>query len=93
MGKNLVNYLDDYLFCCLLKQYCNYQVQTFLDTCKEINFPVSLEKTFWGDTKMTFLGFLIDTIRQIVGIPVEKITRALNLIEFVLNKANRKITV
>ena len=45
--KDLLNYLDDFLFVALLKALCDKQVSTFLDICKTINFPVSLEKTFW----------------------------------------------
>ena len=47
-GQDLVNYLDDYLFIALLEAWCNQQLQVFLDTCKDINFPVSLKKDFLG---------------------------------------------
>ena len=39
--KNLVNYLDDFLFAALLKLLCNNQVRDFLEVCKMIQFPVS----------------------------------------------------
>ena len=86
--EDLVNYLDDYLFAALMRAWCNKQVQIFLDICKRINFPVSMEKTFWGSTSITFLGLLIDAINQIVSVPVEKIKTALSLINQVLNKRN-----
>ena len=79
--KKLVNYLDDYLFAALMKLLSNNQVKTFLQVCEEIAFPVSLDKTFWGATRMTFLGLLIDTINQCVCIPVEKIQKAVSLID------------
>ena len=47
----------------------------FLQICNKINFPVALEKTFWGATQLIFLGLLIDTVRQLICIPVEKIQR------------------
>ena len=56
--KSNVNYLNDYLFAAALKQACDNQVQVFLDICKEINFPVAFEKTFWGTTMLVFLGLL-----------------------------------
>ena len=59
----LVNYLDDFFFVALHKALCDEQVQQFLDVCQEINFPVSLEKTFWGTLILIFLGLLIDTDR------------------------------
>ena len=85
-GKPLVNYLDDYFFAALLASLCNHQLDTFLEVCKEINFPVALEKTFWADTLMTFLGLLLDSERQIICIPVEKICKATNMIDTILHK-------
>ena len=79
-GKKNVNYLDDFLFVALLKLLCNNQVRLFLKICETINFPISLEKTFWSCTKLTFLGMLIDSVNQLVCIPEEKITKAVTLI-------------
>ena len=91
--KNLVNYLDDYLFAALRKLLCNDKVKEFLRVCEEVCFPVSLEKTFWATTKLTFLGLLIDTINQCVCIPVDKVSRAVELIDSILSKKSRKITL
>ena len=90
-GKLPINYLDDYFFVALLKAMCDQQIQNFLDICAEIGFPVSMEKTFWGTTSLTFLGLLIDTVREIVAIPTEKIERAKTLIKDMMN--SRKTTV
>ena len=89
--KKVINYLDDYLFAALIRAICNGQVEVFLEICAFINFPVSMEKTFWGCTCLTFLGLLIDTVKQLVCIPVEKVERAIELIESTKNK--RKITL
>ena len=91
--KANVNYLDDYLFAATLKRLCDLQIRAFLAVCKEINFPVALEKTFWGETSMTFLGMLLDTIKQVVGIPMDKLEKAMNWVEFFLNKKNKKAMV
>ena len=88
-----INYLDDFFFVALLKAICDEQVATFLETCKFINFPVSMEKTIWGQTCLTFLGFLIDTVNQIIAVPMEKISRAINMITYVLNKPKKSITL
>ena len=90
-GKRVINYLDDYFFAALCKLLCDLQVQSFLDLCKCINFPVSIEKTFWGTTRLTFLGMLIDTIPQIIAIPEDKILKAECLIDEIL--ANKRTTV
>ena len=97
-GKPLINYLDDYLFISLLKRMCNEQLHCFLQICEAINFPVLAEKTEFASTCTIFLGFLIDSVKQIIGIPLEKISRAVNMIEYILGKselprAKRKITV
>ena len=89
--KRVTNYLDDFLFAALLRYLCNMQVCTFMKICNFIHFPVNLEKTFWGATRLTFLGLLIDTVKQIVCIPEEKINRAKEMIEMVLSK--KKITI
>ena len=54
--KNLVNYLDDFLFAQLFKLLCNRQVDEFPRVCDMIAFPVSLEKNFLGDYQTGFLG-------------------------------------
>ena len=86
-----INYLDDFLFAALIKLLCNQQLQMFLNICQQVNFPVSIEKTFWGTTVITFLGFLINTVTQTVSIPIEKVQKAQVLIENILKK--RKPTV
>ena len=88
-----VNYLDDFFFVALIKTICDGHINVFLKTCDEIKFPVSLEKTFWGTTILTFLGLTIDTKAQMVCIPEEKITRAIEMINYALNKKSKKITL
>ena len=90
-GYQNVNYLDDFFFVALLKLLCNGQIKTFLEVCKKINFPVSMEKTFWGSTTITFLGLLIDTAKQIISVPIDKVNRALIMISKMLKK--RKTTL
>ena len=91
--KENVNYLDDFFFVALMKTLCDGQVQTFLDVCEQIKFPVSMEKTFWSTTNLTFLGLLIDTVNQLICIPTEKIDKAKDLISRTLNKRSKKITL
>ena len=78
-NKPNLNYLDDYLFCKIMKVLCDEQVNHFLWVCGQIKFPVSLEKTFWGTQLLVFLGFLLDTVNRRVGIPLEKISKALTM--------------
>ena len=89
--KPVINYLDDYFFAALTALLCNRQIDVFLDICKTINFPVSLEKTFWSTTTIIFLGFLIDSINQTISIPLDKVEKAKTIINSILS--SRKITV
>ena len=88
-----VNYLDDFFFADFFKIDCNKQIQKFVEICTEINFPVSEEKTFWGTTKLSFLGLLIDTISQLICIPTEKIIKAEQIITNILTAKRKKITL
>ena len=91
--KPNVNYLDDYLFAAAIKRLCDLQINMFLQICEEISFLVALEKTFWGTTRLTFLGLLLDTVRQVICIPMDKLIKATNWVDFFLNKKNKKATV
>ena len=91
--SNLVNYMDDFFFAALMKLLCNNQVKKFLEICGKISFPVSLEKTFWGTTKLGFLGLLIDIINQCVRIPIDKVQKAVTLIETILCNKSKKVTL
>ena len=88
-----VNYLDDFLFVALLWSLCNVQLDLFLEICRKINFPVSIEKTFRASSQTIFLGFLIDSVHQIILVPVEKIEKAQKLVESVLNRKSKKLTL
>ena len=92
-GLQNLNYLDDFFFVALIEFLCNHQIHTFLQVCDIIKFPVSLEKTVWATTLIAFLGLLIDTHEQKILIPIEKVTRALEIIRFIKTKKNRKITL
>ena len=92
-GNENVNYLDDFFFAALKKAWCDNIIQEFIQICGQIKFPVSLEKTFWGDQQVVFLGLLINTKLQIVCVPVEKVNRAIFLINKMLNKKNNKTTL
>ena len=43
-----VNYLDDFFFTHLLRWLCDEPVRIFLEVCRDIKFPVALEKTYWS---------------------------------------------
>ena len=87
----LSNYLDDFIFLAITMQACNSFVGVFLEVCKEINFPISKEKTEYVTEIIVFLGMLLDGQRRLIAIPEDKRLRALNLINLFLQK--KKATV
>ena len=64
-----------------------------MKVCDAICMPVNLDKTFWATTRLTFLGLLIDTILQMVFIPIEKVIKAKEMIDSVLSNKSRKVTL
>ena len=92
-GRRTINYLDDYLFVAFLKMLCDQQIKLFLEVCADINFPVSMEKTIWGETWVIFLGLLIDRRRRLICLPKEKILRVQKLIQVILGNKRSKATV
>ena len=92
-GHENVNYLDDFFFVALIKSVCDQDIQTFLDICQRIKFPVSMEKTEWGMQLITFLGLLIDTVNQIISIPPLKINKAVQQIDSLLTKSKTTLRV
>lgn len=91
IGAEIDWYLDDFFFVDGKLAVCNEQVNSFLEICVQINFPVSPEKTLWGSQIMTFLGLLINTLRQLVTIPVEKREKALMSISKVVRSKKIKV--
>ena len=90
-GRRAINYLDDFFFAALFHYVCNDNIAKFLEICNQINFPVSIDKTFWATTRLSFLGLLIDTVLQQVFIPVEKIDRAKYMIQDMLQKCKTTV--
>ena len=89
--KSINNYLDDFLFAALIKAVCVGHVNIFLDICKIINFPVALDKTFWGMQLLVFWGILINTITQTISISDDKRNKVVYQIHAIISK--QKMTV
>ena len=74
------NYLDDFLFLYISKEGCNKIVIIFLRVCKDIQFPVSIEKTEWSDSSMIFLGMLLNGCQHTLSISLERRNNILQLV-------------
>ena len=89
-GCAIMNYLDDFLFLAIAKILCNYMIDQYLELCKPLNLPVSLEKTKFADTIIVFLGIILNGKHLMLSIPVDKQCKALRLLNDLKGK---KVTV
>ena len=87
----LTNYLDDFLFLAMTILHRNWMIQSFLDLCDDIGVPIAKEKTEWACELIIFLGILLDGRNFKLGIPMEKHTRAIELLNYMISK--KKATV
>ena len=87
----LTNYLDDFLFIALRIAICNQMLKQFLQMCQYIGCPMSEDKTDWASPVITFLGTLLDGRRKLLSIPIEKIIKAGNLLQYAIDK--KKVTI
>ena len=46
-----------------------------MEVCEAIRFPLSKDKTFFGETCMVFLGLLLDSENRLVCVPSDKINK------------------
>lgn len=72
----LDHYLDDFIFMgSEHTQDCAALMSVFSDTCSELGVPIAEDKTMGPTTVLPFLGFIIDTVLQLVIIPKEKLEK------------------
>ena len=89
--KRSTNYLDDFLFIAATKVLCDALVGIFLDMCKRLNIPIALDKTYWGVTRLVFLGILLDGENLTLVVPWEKHVKALALLREFADKCKAKV--
>ena len=85
-GKELMNYLDDFLFLAYSKMICDGMITVFLETCKDLSLPVAWEKIEWSETVIVFLGILLDGKNLVLSLPIEKQKKALRLVNEMMHK-------
>ena len=90
-SQYLTNYLDGFLFFAFLKAECDHMLKQFLNICQKIGCPVSLEKTEWATSIITFLGLLLDGRFLKISLLVDKCQRVLSLLKWAINK--KKVTI
>lgn len=90
-GVDCVVYLDDGLQIGINRTNANENLGIYLGICKEINLPISKEKTEMATKMIKFLGLLINAIKNTVEVPADKVLKALNHIDQIVE--SKKVTV
>ena len=91
VGKGYtVHYLDDWLFISPQDiKFCRHVLAKFFALCSFLGIPVADEKTVLPCTCLTFLGLQIDTVKQEVQVPRDKLAACSDM----LHKVRRKTVV
>ena len=87
----LTNYLDDFLFIALSELLCNDMMTRFLEICELIGCPIAADKTEWGSVLMVFLGILLNGKTLTLSLPLDKRSKAINLLNYAIEK--KKVTI
>ena len=81
------HYLDDYITWGHGSGVCEQNLEVMLSYCQNLSYcqklgvPVSVEKCAAPSSKLTFLGFELDTISMAVRLPEEKLPRIKLLVQ------------
>lgn len=79
----VIHYLDDFLFCAppsAPAHQCKSQLQSAIQLCERLGFPVAMHKVEGPSPVLTFLGLELDTVKREVRLPQYKLTRLKGLI-------------
>ena len=87
----VMNYLDDFLFIAFTMAKCNELMRKFLEMCRMIGCQTSEDKTEWATDLITFLGMLLNGKACTISIPIDKVNKAINLLELTIQ--SKKVTV
>lgn len=89
--SKITNFLGDFLGAKLRQEECEANLEALLQICRTINLPMSTEETCNANQITAFLGLLIDTVRQTISVPAEKIEEAKGQLDIFVR--SKKVTV
>ena len=75
-SDSICHYADDFLFIGgknPVGKSCKELLECFQDVCRELGVLLAEDKTIEPTTCLTFLGLKIDSAKQMVSVPEEKI--------------------
>ena len=85
--------LDDFLFLNKSKIECQSYLDKFKALCEDIGVPLAMDKTFGPDQILEFLGILLDTIRMLASLPLDKVKKCKQEILQLLPAKIKKVRV
>ena len=84
--RYIIHYLDDFLILNSNSHSCAADLESFIKICESINIPLAPEKTVYPSQVIQFLGIEIDSVKQQLILPEDKINKCKNLIQTMLDK-------
>ncbi len=84
---DVVHYLDDWLFVGEAdSNQCQMMLEKFTDICEQLGVPLAKEKTVAPTQKITFLGLELDSVKQQVRIPGDKLAKLRKQLNYMLKE-------
>lgn len=90
-GMDGIVFLDDALQIGLNEKNCNDNLDIYLGICAYINLPIAEEKTVRATRVIIFLGMILDGIRRLIGLPADKVAKALNQMDKIAGSKNATV--
>ena len=87
-SKDISHYLNDFIMIHRKFEKCLEYMTEMQNMCDRMGAPLSEKKTVGPVHIITFLGLLIDLITQVIQIPKDKVDKAVNLLNQVLDSKN-----
>ena len=92
-SDNISHYVDDFIFVSSAGGglSCQHIVNSFNKVCKELGVPLAKDKSVAPTTKLVYLGLEIDSVRQVISIPTDKLQKIIAKVQNTLNSS--KVTL
>ncbi|KAJ8948464.1 hypothetical protein NQ317_018874 [Molorchus minor] len=82
-GVTCINYLDDFLFLGDSKNECGNNIQLAVELLSSLGFLINSQKSMLTpNTRCKFLGFIFDSIKMSIELPLEKWEKILRWIHY-----------
>ena len=78
---NLLHYLDDFFVCALERSSCARHMETVKSVFSSLGVPLAPEKIVGPTQTITYLGIEIDSLKQTIQLPADKLTDLLSMLQ------------